>query len=343
MDPAEKPLPKLRCSVGITAYNEEANIGRLLEALRNQLLHEVEITEIIVVASACTDRTVPIVREWMAVDPRIKLIEQPRREGKTAAVNAFLKEAKEAICVLESGDTLPHESAIEHLVRMFRDPSVGMTGAHKVPVNTPDHLAGLFTYLRLRLEHELCLEIPRLGELIAFRKVLDQIPPDVAMDEAFVEAFIIRRGMQVRYAPDAIVYNTGPNSIRDFIRQRRRNHAGHLYLQHKYGYKVSSLRKRKVALIALREAWRAIWGAIRLLWVLFLLALLEGWSRLLGWYDFAIRHERHVVWDMAWSQKRDVQSERELAAQRGLLDPPGLPGSDLPVTSKALSIHKPRS
>jgi cellulose synthase/poly-beta-1,6-N-acetylglucosamine synthase-like glycosyltransferase len=343
VDHAEKPLPKLRCSVGITAYNEEANIGRLLEALRNQLLHEVEITEIIVVASACTDRTVPIVREWMAVDPRIKLIEQPRREGKTAAVNAFLKEAREDICVLESGDTLPHESAIEHLVRLFRDPLVGMTGAHKVPVNTPDHLAGLFTYLRLRLEHELCLEIPRLGELIAFRKVLDQIPPDVAMDEAFVEAFIIRRGMQVRYAPDAIVYNTGPTSIRDFIRQRRRNHAGHLYLQHKYGYKVSSLRKRTVALIALREAWRAIWGAVRLLWVLFLLAMLEGWSRLLGWYDFAIRRERHVVWDMAWSQKMDVQSERELAAQRGLLEPPGLPGNELPVASKALSVHKPRS
>jgi len=31
--------------------------------------------------------------------------------------------------------------------------------------------------------------------------VFDQIPPDVAMDEAFVEALVIRRGLQVRYAP----------------------------------------------------------------------------------------------------------------------------------------------
>ena len=51
---------------------------------------------------------------------------------------------------------------------------------------------------------------PRLGELVAFRKVLDSIPPDVAMDEAFVEALVIQRGLQVRYAPDAVVYNMGP-------------------------------------------------------------------------------------------------------------------------------------
>ncbi len=307
---------KLRCSVCITAYNEEANIGRLLEAMLNQLLHEVEICEIIVVASACTDRTVPIVREWMAQDERIKLIEQPRREGKTAAINAFLQVARADICVVESGDTLPHESAIEHMVRMFRDPQVGMTGAHKVPVNTPDHIVGLFTYLRLQMEHELCLDIPRLGELIAFRKLLEQIPPDVAMDEAFVEAFIVNGGLEVRYAPDAVVYNTGPNTLGDFVRQRRRNHAGHLYLQHKYGYKVSSLRKRKVAAIAIQQGWTAIWGAVRLLWVLFLLAVLEGWSRFLGWWDFAVRRDRHVVWDMAWSQKLDVKAEREAAEQR---------------------------
>ncbi len=298
---------KIRCSVGITAYNEEANIGPLLQALLDQHLHRVEIVEIIVVASACTDRTVPIVKEFMARDPRIKLIEQERREGKTSAINLFLKAATAEICVLESGDTLPHEYAVEHLVRMFEDPTVGMVGAQKVAVNTPDHIVGLLSHIRLRLEHQLCLEIPRLGEMIAFRKVFDQIPPDVAMDEAFVEAIVVQRGMSVRYAPDAIVYNTGPTSIRDFVRQRRRNHAGHLYLKHKYGYAVSSIQNRRVIKVVLRE----LWGVVRFLWVLFLLAVLEGYSRLLGWYDFAIRGERHVVWDMAWSQKQNVQAERE--------------------------------
>jgi poly-beta-1,6-N-acetyl-D-glucosamine synthase len=290
----------IRCSVGITAYNEEANIGQILEAMINQRLYSVEITEIIVVASGCTDRTVEIVQEWMTKCPRIRLIVQEKREGKTAAINLFLKEAAEKICVLESGDTLPHEDSVENMVSMFSDPAVGMTGAQKVAVNVPDHVVGYLSHLRLNMEHQLCLEIPRLGEMIAFRKVFDHIPPDVAMDEAFVEALVIQRGMQVRYAPDAIVYNMGPETVADFIRQRRRNYAGHLYLKNKYGYRVSSLESKRVLRIALGE----IWKAFRLLWVLGTLASIEVFSRLLGAYDYYVRGNRHVVWDMAWTTKK---------------------------------------
>jgi biofilm PGA synthesis N-glycosyltransferase PgaC len=295
---------KIRCSVGVTAYNEEANIGRLLQALIEQRLYQVQIAEIIVVASGCTDRTVEIVQEYAACDPRIQLHIQERREGKTSAINLFLAHAQEQICVLESGDTLPHEDAIENLVRMFRDPAVGMTGAQKVAVNTPDHVVGLLSYLRLKMEHQLCLEIPRLGELVAFRKILDRLPPDVAMDEAFVEAFAVQRGLQVRYAPDAVVYSMGPQTVSDFVKQRRRNYAGHLYLIDKFGYRVSSLQNRRVVRIALEE----VWGAFRLLGTLGYLATLEIYSRMLGWWDYRVKKEKHVVWDMAWSTKDPGQA-----------------------------------
>lgn len=305
---------KIRCSVGITAYNEEANIGRLLQAILDQRLFEVEITEIIVVASGCTDRTVDIVREMAAKDPRIQLHVQERREGKTSAINVFLHHAREAICVLESGDTLPREDTIEKMVCMFRDPAVGMTGAQKVAVNTPEHIVGILSHLRLKMEHQLCLEIPRLGELIAFRKVFDQLPPDVAMDEAFVEALIIRRGMQVRYAPEAVVYNMGPQTVRDFVRQRRRNYAGHLHLKEKYGYKVSSLQNRRVARIALEE----VWGAIQLIGILGYLAVIEMYARVLGAWDYRVRKKKHVVWDMAWTTKDPGKEvDRREAAGRG--------------------------
>ena len=328
-----QPQPLLSCSVGVTAYNEEENIGPLLEALIEQHLHEVAVTEIIIVASACTDRTVPIIRTYMAREPRIKLIEQAKREGKTSAVNLFLAAAQSDICVLESGDTLPGEYAVEHLVRMFKDPTVGMVGAQKIPVNTPEHIVGLLSHLRLRMEHELCLEIPRLGEMIAFRKIFDYIPPDVAMDEAFVEALVVQRGMSVRYAPDAVVYNTGPTTVGDFVRQRRRNHAGHLYLKHKYGYAVSSIQNSRVARVALKEVWKAIWGAVRLVWVLFLLGVIESYSRALGWYDFAIKGDRHITWDMAWSQKADVQDARR--RQQPATSTPATPTTGYSATATA--------
>ncbi len=302
---------KMRCSVGITAHNEEANIGRLLEAMLNQHLDQAEISEIIVVASGCTDSTCEIVRGFEAKDQRIKLVTQDTREGKVSAVNLFLEHAQEEICILESGDTLPGEDSVESLVRMFRDPQVGMTGAHKVPVNVPDHVIGYLSHLRLTMEHSLCLEIPRLGEMIAFRKVFDKIPPDVAMDEAFVEALMVKRGLQVRYAPDAMVYNMGPETLSDFVRQRRRNYAGHLHLKHKYGYRVSSLDNVRVARLALSEAWGAVRRTMRLLYVLTALAAIEVYSRILGSYDYYVKGDKHVVWDMAWTTKEVDESKVE--------------------------------
>src|SRR5512140_2965907 len=239
-------LMTIRCSVGITAHNEEANIGKLLDAMIHQKLDRVGITEIIVVASGCVDRTVPIIEEYGAQDARIKLFVQENREGKTSAINVFLQNAKEDICVLESGDTLPREDSIENLVKLFENPQIGMTGAQKVPVNVPEHIVGYMSHLRLQMEHQLNLEIPRTGELIAFRKVFTHLPPDVAMDEAFVEAIVIKRGLEVHYAPDALVYNMGPETLGEFILQRRRNYAGHLHLVHKYGYRVSSLQTSRV-------------------------------------------------------------------------------------------------
>jgi len=190
-----------------------------------------------------------------------------------------------------------------------------MTGAQKVAVNTPDHVVGVLSHLRLKMEHQLCLEIPRLGELIAFRKVFDQMPLDVAMDEAFVEALIIRRGMQVRYAADAIVYSMGPETVGDFVKQRRRNYAGHLYLKSKYGYQVSSLQNTRVVRIALEE----VWGAIRLVGTLGVLATLEVYSRLLGAWDYYVKKKKHLVWDMAWTTKDPGQGidQQEASVKTG--------------------------
>ncbi len=290
----------IRCSVGIAAYNDEANIGKLLTVMLAQELAEVEITEIVVVASGCTDNTVPTIQEFAARDPRIRLLLQECREGKTSAMNLFLQHARESICVWESADTLPGKDSIENLVKLFADPCVGMTGAQKIPVNVPEHIVGYMSHLRLQMEHQLCLEIPRTGELIAFRKVFSRLPPDVAMDEAFVEALVIQRGLQVLYAPDAVVYNMGPETLGEFILQRRRNYAGHLHLVHKYGYRVSSLETSRVLRIGADEMWKAV----RLISTLIVLALVELLARVLGAYDYYVKGRKHVVWDMAWTTKK---------------------------------------
>ena len=92
----------------------------------------------------------------------------------------------------------------------------------------------------------------------------------------------------------------GPETVGDFIKQRRRNYAGHLHLKEKYGYQVSSLESGRVLRLALGE----IWGAIRLIWILFALGTIEMVSRVLGWWDYRVRKQKHVVWDIAWTTKQ---------------------------------------
>jgi hypothetical protein len=87
--------------------------------------------------------------------------------------------------------------------------------------------------------------------------------------------------------------------VGDFIKQRRRNYAGHLHLKEKYGYRVSSLESGRVLRLALGE----IWGAIRIIWILFALGTLEAVSRVLGWWDYRVRKQKYVVWDIAWTTK----------------------------------------
>lgn len=309
---------QLRCSVGVIAHNHEATILPLLAALVDQHLHRVEIAEIIVVVSGCTDRTSELVAGFAADNPLVRWIEQPVWLGRTQAINAFLQECTTDICVIENGDTVPHAYAIENLVRMFADPTIGMVGAQKALPEMPTHVTGLLNHLRTRMEHQLALDIPRLSEMIAFRKVFDAIPVESAVDEAFVEALVIRHGLALRYAPDAMVYVTGQPSLASFMMQRRQSHAGYLRLKQKYGYTVSSLRRRSVLKVALLE----LWSAIRLAWVIFLLGGLELWSRILGWYDFAVKRNRHVVWDMAWSQKQNVHDRRsQHEKEKPSLDP----------------------
>ena len=72
----------MACAVGLMAYNEEANVAAALRSVLAQQGPHVRLHSVTVVASGCTDRTVPRAREAAGGDPRVRVLEQPRREGK---------------------------------------------------------------------------------------------------------------------------------------------------------------------------------------------------------------------------------------------------------------------
>ncbi len=292
----------LSVSVGICAYNEEKNIGNLLQSLLNQKTKDIYIKDIIVVSSACTDRTNEIVNNFMKNNKIIKLLIQEKREGKASAINLILKNAACDVIVLVSADILLLDHTVQTLVLPFFDTIVGMTGGHPIPKDSKDTFMGFTVHLIWELHHRLSLKSPKLGEIIAFRNIIKAIPIDTAVDEASIEAIIRKNGLELRYVPEAIVYNKGASTIDDFLRQRRRIYAGHLHLKNRLGYTPSSMTVTNLTKIILESI---SFNPKDIFWTIGAISL-ESYGRCLGMYDFYIARKNPYIWEMAESTKKLV-------------------------------------
>lgn len=291
----------LACSIGIMAYNEEANIAHTLRAVFAQRGPAVHIQEVIVVASGCSDRTVPIVAEMARVESRLILCVQERREGKASAVNLFLRKARSPLLIMLGADVLPEEHAFEYLCAPLRDSAIGMVGGRPVPINDPRTFMGHAVHLLWRLHDRVARESPKLGEIIAFRNVIPDIPTTSAVDEISIQALITQLGYQLIYQPACIVYNKGPLTARDFLKQRRRIYAGHLKVWHQQHYAASTMKLAPVLRQLLASRHFALHTPRQVLWTLGAIAL-EACARLQGHYDYWRKSEQHI-WQMVASTK----------------------------------------
>lgn len=225
-------------SIGVCAYNEEKNILHTLESIISQRLDGFELSEVIVVSSGSTDRTDKIVRDFALIDPRIILMPQAKREGKNSAVNLFISSAVSDVLVLVNADNTLPDGSLQKLLEPLRDPKIGIVGGHPVPVNSKDTIPGFAVHMLWDMHHRLSLIYPKIGELVAFRKSDVALPTNMQSDEDIIRMDLERKGFRPAYAPDAIVFNKGPTTIRDFLKQRTRVNIGERYMKNTYDYGI---------------------------------------------------------------------------------------------------------
>ncbi len=310
----------------VPTHNDGANLAPLL----GRLLDEPEVAEVIVVASACTDDSVPAVLEVAAAhEGRVRLYVEAQRSGKAAAVNLGIQESATPLVVIVSGDVLPDPGAVGKLAAAFASAEVGLAGGRPRPVDDPDTPIGHAVQLLWRLHHRLALHQPKLGEMIALRAEAVVGLPRTSVDEACFQAILEAEGWRSVYVPDAVVVNKGPGTRADFLKQRRQIHAGHLWLRHRQHYTVPSLQPRLLA----QELWRDLLDdptrlrPRRLGWTAGTVAM-ETWARLRARVDFVRGRENHV-WEMVQSTKapaldadRVLAGGGELVAGQGMAPAP---------------------
>ena len=269
-----------RYSIGVPVYNEEGHLQNFINSILNQ--KDFTSYEIIFILSGCTDNSEAVIERCIGNDNRYKLLRQEKREGKASAINAFLKEAKGEILILISADTVLDKNCLSRIVSVFNDSAVGMTGAHSIPLKNSRGIIYSMNRVLWDLHHQLCLKKPKLGELIAFRNIIKKIPFDIAADEVYIEAVILKNGYALCYKSDALVYNSCPVRVKDFFLQRMRLFWGHLDVKKRMKYAAASMEVRLLSQVVIRYAIKNIHAVI----IVVILCSLEIFIRVIASYQY---------------------------------------------------------
>jgi cellulose synthase/poly-beta-1,6-N-acetylglucosamine synthase-like glycosyltransferase len=294
----------MNVSVVVPAHNEEKNIRRLLSSLLEQDTKVARIVEIVVVASGCTDGTADVAREVGRGRPGMHVHVQQRRAGKVAAINAYLKmrDPRAEITVICSADLFIAPDVIEKMVLSLRDHAeVGMVGGRPVPNNDGTKLVGRMVKILWDMHHRVSLEVPKMGEIVAFRSHLVEYVSELSVvDEASIEDIVRAKGYTLGYVPDALVTNHGPETLSEYFEQRRRIARGHYWLEFAFGYDVATLDRSvlaKATVDTAREEDR--FGRMALAAAV----AVEVGARALGFWDARVVGGKHRTWRVLQSTK----------------------------------------
>jgi glycosyltransferase involved in cell wall biosynthesis len=294
----------MNVSIVVPAHNEAANIGRLLAALLEQETRFARIVEVVVVASGCTDNTAGVAREFGRGRPGVHVHVQERREGKVAAINAYLKlrDPRADVSIICSADLDPQRDVVEKMVCALRDnPDVGMVGGRPVPNNDGSTLVGRMVGVLWDLHHRVSLEVPKMGEIVAFRASLVEYVSELSVvDEASIEDIVRAKGYKLGYVPDAIVTNHGPETLPEYFEQRRRIARGHYWLEFAFGYEVATLDRTLLVRAALDTAReQGPLGRVALAAAIGT----EVAARVVGFWDARVVGGKHRTWRVLGSTK----------------------------------------
>ena len=229
----------IEITVGICAYNEEKNIERSIRSVYEQNTDGIVIKRVIVVSSGSTDRTDDIARDMLSEYDNLKFLAQEKREGKNSAINYLLENKDTDIVVLLNADNVfGNSDSLKNLIRPFSDYKVGIVGGHPIPTNDFNSTAGFASQMLWSMHHHLSLIHPKIGELVAFKDIGTRLPLNSQSDEDIIRMKLEEAGYVGAYASDAIIMNRGPETVKDFIKQRTRVNIGERYMKRNYKYDI---------------------------------------------------------------------------------------------------------
>lgn len=213
-------------SVVLSIWNEEDVIKGKIENLLS-LDYPADKIEILIGSDGSTDRTNAIIHQFD--DPRIHLIEGDQRRGKMATINDLVKKTKNEILVFTDARQDFEKDAIRALIANFCDPQVGCVSGELVFSKKKGATArGINLYWNYEkfirhAESNIHSMLGATGAIYAIRrKLFEQIPENIVLDDMFVPFKIIQRGYRAVFEASARAYDEVADSPRQEHRRKAR-------------------------------------------------------------------------------------------------------------------------
>ncbi|MCB9676079.1 MAG: glycosyltransferase family 2 protein [Alphaproteobacteria bacterium] len=258
IDPADvEPVTAL-----VPAWNEEAVIERTVRSL----LASDTALDVIVVDDGSTDRTAEVVRGIAAVEPRVRLLQQPANAGKPAALNAGLEAAQTRLVVTVDADTLVDPACVRWLVATQRrtgadavcsNVRVGNRNALLTRFQSLEYIAGLNLDRRALAQLRIITTVPGAAALWVREVVLAHggFSGDTLAEDTDLSITLLRAGRTLVFQDRADAYTEAPTTVSGLFRQRRRWLGGNLRCIAKHGTAPGA--SARVRWLAMPNLWFA--------------------------------------------------------------------------------------
>jgi cellulose synthase/poly-beta-1,6-N-acetylglucosamine synthase-like glycosyltransferase len=215
-----------RVTVVVAAFNEARHIR---ETVLNKLAQHYpeDLLDVIVVSDGSSDGTDALVAAINS--PRVTLLRQEPRQGKTSALNRAVAECRSEIVVFSDANSRYDRSAIAQLVEAFDDPSVGYVTGQLIYDDPGQTAVGGGSGIYMRYENWVRSLETRVGSIVgvnggidAVRRSLYQPMRPDHLPDFMLPLRVVAQGYRVIYCPEAVCREEALGYQRDEFRMRVR-------------------------------------------------------------------------------------------------------------------------
>ena len=216
-----------RVTLVFCAHNEAAVLP---EKIANccALDYPAGLLEFCVGSDGSTDGTNALLQTWSA-DPRVRLLLNPKREGKTMLLNRIVPTAKGDVILFSDASTLFMPEAVHRHVSHYADPTVGCVGgdldfvnAARSPVSGAHGMYWRYESHLRQCESSLGILAYVAGANYSMRRELWRTVAPHFADDCNSPLNVIEQGYRVVYAPQATAQEVAAESSQGLMRRRVR-------------------------------------------------------------------------------------------------------------------------